>query len=203
MQRRDFLKLSAIGLTGLGLGSLSGLNFNGFRNYSFAKIAKDGDQPLYCGWIDSPAARRQFITDNEHPFLSQLNEKIRGTGQGKTVLLWPYLEKAYNHAFTPHDQQIGDCVSHAYGLSVDLLTAVQLSLSLAPQVWVSEAATEVIYGGARIQIAGGKYRSEGCNGTDAAAFVSKYGILLRQKYLDGKCDLRCRSCHTKHHKQKS
>ena len=31
-------------------------------------------------------------------------------------------------------------------------------------------------------------RGDGMNGVDAAAFVNKYGVLLRQKYLNGKYD---------------
>ncbi len=190
MQRRDFLKLSTIGLAGIGLGVTGGMDFIGRGGQLFAGLAGDEDQPLFCGWVDSPVARRRFVNDTPRPFLSQVNDKIRGTGQGKVVLLWPYLEQAYGHKFVPHAQEIGDCVSHGYGLGVDILTAVQLSRSLVPQAWVAEAATEVIYGGARVQIANGKYMGDGCNGTDAAAFVSKYGVLLRQKYLSGKYDFR-------------
>lgn len=188
MDRRTFLKLGAIGLAGLGVGSLTG--FGGQGGNLFAGVASGEDSPLYCGWVDSPAARRRFIQSRNRPFLNQVNDKIRGTGDGKTVLLWQYLEKAYGHEFIPHNQAIGDCVSHSYGLGVDILTAIQMANALVPQVWVSDAATEIIYGGARVQSAGGKYMGDGCNGTDAADFISKYGILLRQKYLGGKFDYR-------------
>jgi len=184
--RREFLKLTGLGLAGIGVG-FSGLGGDGGN--SFAAIASDENQPIYGGWVNSPRARRKFVETHNKPFLSQINEKIRGTGKGRTVLLWPYLEKAYNHAFVPHYQQIGDCVSHGYGLGIDILTAVQMYQSIVPQEWVAESATEIIYGGCRVQTCSvGRIPGDGAIGTDAAAFVNKYGILLRQKYIGGRYD---------------
>jgi hypothetical protein len=188
--RREFLKLTGLGLAGLGagLGGIGGIGGNG-GGTSFAEIASDENRPLYGGWINSPVARRKFIETQRQPFLRQMNEKILGTGKGRTVLLWPYLEKAYNHELVPHYQQIGDCVSHGYGLGVDVLSAVQMYQTIAPQEWIAESATEIIYGGCRVQTCSvGRIPGDGAVGIDAAAFVSKYGTLLRQKYLNGKFD---------------
>lgn len=177
MQRRDFLKLSAVGVAGLGLSKLT-----------FGNDAFNENQPLNCGWLDFPDSRRIFIEKNKYPFLCELNNEIKGTGTGRTVLLWPYLEKAYGHPLAPHFQQTGDCVAHGYGLGIDVLTAVQGYGSLVPERWVAEAATEVIYGGGRVQIHGRKYSGDGMMGVDAGEFIRKYGVLLRQKYLNGKYD---------------
>jgi hypothetical protein len=180
MKRREFLKLTAIGFVGAKFLS-SGLT-------SFAQVAYDEDEPLYGGWIDSPASRKRFLQTQTRPYLSQMNAQIRGTGQGKTVLLYQFIEKVLGHPFIPHNQEIGDCVSHAYGAGVDILTAVQICQNLVPQQWVAESATEIIYAGARVQAANKKYHGDGCNGTDAAQFVKQYGVLLRQKYFNGKYD---------------
>jgi len=338
--RREFLKLTGLSAAGL---SLSGLPSFG-DELSFGKEAYNEDKPLYCGWIDSPKSRTRFIDGGDKPFLSQMNEQIRGTGAGKTVLLWQAMEKVLGHPLVPHNQETGDCfikdtmvtmangkqksiqditvgdyvlshlgraqrvsrvikkpysgelittackgfafditstpdhkfitrdskwvsinklntelivpkysileqdiifkehgknittaikiknktklglafdiqtkiistvekstvycldvendhsfiangyavhncVSHSFGLGVDVLTCVQMLQSLVPSVWVAPAATEIIYGGARVQIAKGKYYGEGCDGLDAAEFVKNYGILLRQAYVDGK-----------------
>lgn len=186
MDRRNFLKLGAAGV-GLGFVGL------GPSTPSFAAIARDENQPLCCGWVDSPEARRQFIRREQRPFLDQLNKNIRGTGKGRTVLLWPYLEKAYGHPYLPHAQETGDCVSHAYGSGIDILAAIQVANSIAPQVWVNEAATEIIYAGARVQAhvqLNGEvpFNGEGATGVEGAQFVKEYGVLLRQKY--GKYDYR-------------
>jgi len=171
MQRRDFLKLSAFGITGL----------------SFSKLAfGEEDQPLYCGWLNLPDARRIFIKENDYPPLCELNSQIKGTGTGRTVLLWPYLEKAYGHPLTPHNQMTGDCVAHAYGLGIDILTAVQGFGSLVPERWIAESSTEAIYGGGRIQIANQHTNRAGMIGVWAGEFIKQYGVLLRIVYLNGK-----------------
>ena len=179
--RREFLKLTALGLGGLSIGGFSG-------GSSYGKTAYDEDRPLYCGWIYSPQSRSRFLSTQFSPFLSQLNEQIRDTGKGRTVLLWQAMEKVLGHPLIPHAQEIGDCVSHGFGLGVDVLTCVQMRQSLVPSIWVAPAATEIIYGGARVQVAKGRYFGDGCNGLDAAEFIKNYGILLRQKYVDGKFD---------------
>jgi hypothetical protein len=189
MYRRDFLKLTSAGLAGLGAFGLVSSN----ASRSFAEIATEETSPIYGGWVDSPEARGYFIRHQARPFLDQLNQGIRGTGTGRTVLLWPYLEKAYGHAFTPHAQEIGDCVSHAYGVGIDILAAVQLEKSLVPHMWVAEASTEVIYGGARVQSrvqldGQSPIPGDGINGVNAAEFIKQFGVLLRQEY--GKHDYR-------------
>lgn len=105
MNRRELLKL--LGLSGLTGVFGSGLIFGASK--SFAAIARDENQPLYCGWINSPEARCRYIQRQSRPFLGQMNQKIKGTGAGKTILLWPYLERAYGHPLVPHMQTTGDC----------------------------------------------------------------------------------------------
>jgi hypothetical protein len=145
--------------------------------------------PIYAGWEASTDATARFIQTTDHPYLSQLNASITGTGQGKTVLLWKSLEKATGKPYEPHFQLTGDCVSHAYGSGIDVLTAIQMYQTLIPQRWVAFAATEPIYGGGRIQI-NGRPPAQGMNGVDAARYIQKYGVLLRQKYFNGKYDFR-------------
>jgi hypothetical protein len=180
MDRRDFLKLT----------SLSGLGIIGARLFTPIKSlaqALDSNHPLYMGWVDDPAAREIWMEENDSPYLNKFDEEIRGTGSGKIALLFPFLEKLQNRSFISHVQDTGDCVSHGFGLGVDLLTAIQIVKRDSPQRWVAEAATEVIYGGSRIQISkevhGMRMPGEGSLGLHTGEFVKKYGILLRQKYL--------------------
>jgi hypothetical protein len=189
MDRRDFLKLFSIASAGLVIGgkfydptTSKAVDFS----HQVTLQAK-ADQHVKCGWVYSPEDRRRFIANNAKPLLNQLDAEIRGTGAGKQACLWPFLEKVSGHPLKPHYQEIGDCVSHAYGLGIDVLTGVQICKRNSPQRWVAEAATEIIYAGGRIEIGrdvyGKRYR-EGMDGYMAAEFIKKYGVLLRQKYLD-------------------
>jgi hypothetical protein len=184
MDRREFLKL-----TGLGVAA-GAFNFSGLTSsqlHALATVALN-DETVYGGWVDDPSVVRYFVSNNDNPYLSQVNEAIRGTGAGQVALLWPFLEQITGGPFIPHFQEIGDCVSHGFGLSVDLLTALQILKRQSPQRWVAEAATEVIYGGGRIEVAKNRYGKnwwgDGMTGTVAAEFVKTFGILVRQKYLD-------------------
>lgn len=98
------------------------------------------------------------------------------------------LEVEHDNSFIANGYAVHNCVSHVYGLGVDILTALQILKRKSPQRWVAEAATEIIYGGGRIEIGTNRYnkhwRGDGMTGTVAAEFVKSYGILLRQKYLD-------------------
>jgi len=183
MDRREFIKLSTLAGLGLFVGKTLGMEPS---SSGFMQLASE-DQTIYGGWIRSEAGRRMFIKNSPRPFMNQLDAEIRGTGAGKQALLWPFLEKVTGKPLQPHNQAIGDCVSHAYGLGVDILTATQIVKRGSPQRWVAEAATEVIYGGSRIEIGKALYnrslRGDGAEGYWAAEFIKKYGVLLRQKYL--------------------
>jgi len=179
MDRRNFLKWS-------GLASIAVLvkPQYGFAD-SFASQAHRGES-IEAGWLDSPEVARYFVENNKNPYLSQVNEDIRGTGKGKIALLWPFLEQVTGKSLVPHAQETSDCVSHGYGLGVDILTAIQIIKRKSPQLWIAPAATEIIYAGGRIEIAKKSYNQTwraGMTGTVAAEFVKRYGILLRQKYL--------------------
>ena len=180
MDRREFLKWT--GATSLvGLGGLNLLK----PQVSFADIAYKGET-IEAGWVNDPEVSRYFVKNTENPYLSQVNDDIRGTGKGQIALLWPFLEQVTGKPLVPHAQETGDCVSHSFGLGVDLLTATQIVKRNSPQRWVAPVATEVIYGGRR-EIGRKdyhKYYSQGMNGIFAAEFVKRYGPLLRQRYLD-------------------
>jgi hypothetical protein len=180
MDRREFLRLA----------SLAGLGIVGAKFITPMKILAqelEAERPLYMGWVDDQRAREVWMEENDNPYLNKFDEEIRGSGAGKVALLFPFLEKIQGHAFVSHAQETGDCVSHGFGLGVDLLTAIQIVKRGSPQRWVAEAATEAIYGGSRILISKGRYNmrmpSEGALGLHTGEFVKQYGILLRQKYL--------------------
>lgn len=188
MDRRDFLKFASLTGTGLFLDKPSFLTLK----HPLAALAEK-DQIVNAGWEEDARLRAAFIRNSPAPFLNQLNQDIRETGKGKIAFLWKFLEEITGTVLVPHNQETGDCVAQAYGLGVDILTATQIRKRNSPQRWVAKAATEIIYGGGRIEIGTQKYGKRwpsngGLTGVCAAEFVKAYGILLRQKYLGGKYD---------------
>lgn len=194
MERRDFMKLNALGAGGLmfglphtAFGSISGFGYNASKQYS--RAAYRGEN-IEAGWLDKPIIRNKWITDQRYPFLNDLDTDIRGTGKGRVVLLYKFLEEILGHPIAPYSQGIGDCVSMGFARGIDILTAIQIIMRNAPQRWRGEAATEIIYAGSRVESGskyGHKFRGDGSLGVLAADFVKNWGVLLRQPYI-GKYD---------------
>jgi hypothetical protein len=180
MLRRDFLKLSAA----------SSLVLSGDLWVPPYIQAQDTTQkPVHSGWINDPEARRQWVRTQFKPYLTQQNGQIRNTGKGKTVLLWKYFEEVTGSQLLPHYQEIGDCVSHGFGLGIDVLSAVQMLMHGKSERWVAKTATEIIYAGSRHEVGGDviKYQ-DGSMGSWAAEFLQNWGSLQRKKYLGGQYD---------------
>ncbi len=145
-------------------------------------------EPLYCGWLNDPEAKENFIKTTRRPFLSEQNQEIRGAGRGKRVLLHKFFESVTGSPLISHDQEIGDCVSHAFGLGADILTAVRMLWRQKRERFLAKCATEIIYAGSRIEVGRGRIRGDGSMGVWAASFVRDWGILLRMPYLGGEFD---------------
>jgi hypothetical protein len=130
----------------------------------------------------------RFVSSLRRPVFGVAAAPLRDTGKGKTVLLHKHLEKVAGQ-FRVHHQTIGDCVSHGWGLAVDILKAVEISLHGERERWAAETATEPIYAFSRVEVGGGRLgNGDGSIGAWAARAVAEYGTLLRQKY--GRNDLR-------------
>jgi hypothetical protein len=138
----------------------------------------------YFGWTPDDKSLLDFIRRHRYPFLTDQNEEIKGTGKGKVVYLHKALERVMGTPYVPHNQKAPDCVSQGYALGIDFLTAVQIVIDRKAEMWKGKAATEPIYGGSRIEI-GGSPRGAGSTGHWASEWVSRFGVLLRQKYPGG------------------
>lgn len=184
MNRRDALKLMA-GTAG-GLVTGGGLLLPEYA--AGAPLDLYSDKPVYAGWVNDRDVRKRFIETHQYSFLRQQMNEIKGTGKGKKVLLWKLFEQVTGRPLVPHYQTIGDCVSHAAGLGIDILTAVRILMQNRPERWVAKAATEIIYAGSRIEIGNGRLKKDGSHGVWAAEFIRQWGVLLRQSYLSGAYD---------------
>ncbi len=182
MNRRDALRLMASTAGGLVTGG--GLLASEFVSGAPSELFTGTSTPIYAGWVNDARARREFVRTHRYPFLQQSYGQIKGTGAGKKVLLWKLFEQITGKPLVSHQQTIGDCVAHAAGLSIDILTAVRILMQNHSEKWVAKAATEIIYAGARIEVGGGQLGySDGSWGVWAGEFVRKWGVLLRQEYL--------------------
>lgn len=139
------------------------------------------------GWNEKASRDtiQDFIETHEYPFFSQQSKDIKGTGEGKIVLLHKCLEKASGTQYNPADQAIGDCVGQGFALTVDALTATQIEIAGQPEQWVAPASSEVIYAGSRVEVAKQRDWQDGSTGHWAAEFIMRWGILLRQPYPGG------------------
>lgn len=88
MDRRDFLKWSGLASIAVLVKPQYGLAKPPYNADSFAGQANRGES-IEAGWLDSPESTRYFVENNTNPYLSQVNEDIRGTGKDKIALLWP------------------------------------------------------------------------------------------------------------------
>lgn len=186
MYRREMLRLLMETVGTIFAGGL--FNRRQFIGGAPKKLYNNTEQALKCGWIDNPEARELFISTQPKPFLGQQNHQIKNSGKGKLVLLHKYYEEVIGGPLIPHYQEIGDCVSHAFGLGIDILTAVRIAMFNRPERWITKCATEIIYAGSRIEVGKGKVIGDGSMGIWASQFVKEWGVLLRKAYLNDKYD---------------
>jgi len=185
MERRDALKVIAGSLIATPTIAPA------FASGAPSNLYEDGtssSSPIRAGWVNRQEAREAFVAKHRHPFLSQLNADIAGTGEGKKVFLWKIFEKLTGEPLKTHHQTIGDCVGHGFGLGIDVLTAVRILMFNKQEHWLTKTATEVIYAGSRIEAGGGQLIGDGSTGVWAAEFIRNWGVLLREPYLNGKYD---------------
>ncbi|MBD1366027.1 hypothetical protein IDJ77_19595 [Mucilaginibacter sp. ZT4R22] len=138
-----------------------------------------------CGWIDDPASALMAQESFDIQAVSFYND-IAGDGAGKVILLHKIYEQVTGTSFPVWMQAIGDCVSFGFALGVNVLMAMQKSFD-DTQEFITDTATEPIYGGSRVEIANnGVPRSilshDGSTGIWAAQWIKQFGILLRQVY---------------------
>ena len=128
------------------------------------------------------------MTTLPYPTFNMVHGAIKGSGKGKTALLYKYVEKLIGGPLKPRTQEIGDCTSFGTATPVDCVKATEIVIHGDFEEWVAPTATEDIYGGSRVLIGRGQLGSgDGSIGAWVAQYVQKYGTLLKQKY--GQYDL--------------
>jgi hypothetical protein len=137
------------------------------------------------GWHDDQRAVQQVLAQMPDPLFATAAPHLVGDGRGKVALLYQYNRMTYGKDIIL-TQRRGTCVSKGWALGVDTLRAVQIA-SGTPEAFVNTCSSEVIYGGARVEIGHTHMPGDGAVGAWAAGWVTKYGIVLRGKH--GEYDL--------------
>lgn len=131
-----------------------------------------------CGWQEDTQGIRSYA--RRVGTLRSVARSLLG-GPQEDVHLWQAI-LACKPTWRRASQGIGDCVSWGAELCATSLMATDAVLGQG--TWTEEAATESIYGGARVEALnksrGGK--SDGAFGYAAARWLCEYGVLLRIDY---------------------
>jgi hypothetical protein len=145
------------------------------------------DGPVASGWIDDPDAVREAVALMRCGRFCDTAAFAAERDRPEDVYLWEHCRVATGDVLPPRDQkQVGSCVGVATATAVEHLLCVQVADGSGEEF--RELASEVIYGGSRVEVGGGRVRGDGSVGAWAAKFVKDYGVVPRGVY--GKHDLR-------------
>ena len=172
MTKRIGLFLAGVLLAGLGVWVLPSPPSNESRTF---------------GWVDD-RAQVQAITGTIPDPHFQATEAFQSEYAGPDdVFLWDAARQVLGDLIPPRDQKdVGSCVSFGTAAAVEHLICVQIANGAREEY--RDLVQEVIYGGSRVEIGGGRVRGDGSVGAWAAKFVTDYGVLPRGVF--GRFDLR-------------
>lgn len=133
------------------------------------------------GWVRNDKEVDKVLETLKYPLFLAACSAIKESGEGKTVLLYKFVEKLIGK-FNTRVQGTGDCVSFGTATAIDCVKAAEI-ISGQREEWIAETSTEDIYGGSRVLIGGNRLNGQqGSFGAWSARYVSEYGTLVRQKY---------------------
>lgn len=152
---------------------------------------------LSTGWHCEPASVEQvtdeLIAAGSNPVWGSSKPDLKGFGQrcidqGENhVQLWNYEKVVWGKFLSALLQRRGTCVGcgTARALQYSWYAALVYSGEIGREK--VEVALEPIYGGARVEIGGGRLSGDGAVGAHAAKYVHDYGVVPRGVY--GQYDL--------------
>jgi hypothetical protein len=135
------------------------------------------------GWREDHKEVDRMLGMMPHPLFGAAARPLQNSGAGKLVLLYLANRKVTGRDFC-HLQAIGDCVSHGFSVGIDTLKCVQIAMGNAAEQFSGENATEVLYGGCRVEVGGQRDYQDGAVGAWAAQYVATHGTLVRAVYGD-------------------
>lgn len=191
--------LGGVLVVGLALLGWSGLPwpFEGKPDTQTAPVTDLPEEaPKFFGWVNDPeAVRLTFEALGQPRFESTEAYRSSFSPSEEDVYLWEACRKVRGELLPARNQgSVGSCVAFGTASAIEHLQCVQMALGSGDDY--RDLVQEVIYGGSRVEIGGGRLRGDGSIGAWAARFVSEYGVLARGRYgswdLSHYSESRCR-----------
>ena len=180
-------KLAALALLAASAAAAMFLTPSPHRDVIVPGSALSSDPPQHFGWINDPAAVRECLAEMGcRPFRATLAFAASDDGP-EEVYLWESALTATGDVLPARDQKsVGACVACATASAIEYLLCSQIADGAVESY--RDLAPEVIYGGSRVEVGGGRIRGDGSIGAWAAKWVKDYGVVDRE--LHGAYDLR-------------
>lgn len=142
----------------------------------------EGETEWNFGWYPlNPLVDPQFKPGLPRLFSDEA-KSLKGSGAGKTVLLYEAARQVMGRDLDSGPQAIGDCVGWAFAGAVDLLACVEIVAGEAESYdWDGRASTEVIYALSRREYGSANRWVDGSSSSWAATAVRKGGTLSRRR----------------------
>lgn len=143
---------------------------------------------LATGWVDFPEAVAETCARmGVMPLYAAAPHLFADAGDA-AAFLWKAEERVLNRKSDPWDQNpVGSCVGFGGGRAGQDCMLVEIA-SGEPEQWPgADVAPEVVYGGSRVEVGGGRIRGDGSVGAWAAKWVLDWGLVVRGVY--GNLDL--------------
>lgn len=134
------------------------------------------------GWIPSPQHAAAFAARNPTARFCNINGGALMNAQPRDIFLPQYLLKACRETYgkdwrwKPQYQKHGTCVGQSHKTGTDITMGVNRFISGIK--FEGRAAVAPIYAGSRVEIGGWVGRGDGSNGSWAAEWLTKYGVVL-------------------------
>ncbi|HEY1188579.1 MAG TPA: hypothetical protein VGE74_13080 [Gemmata sp.] len=143
------------------------------------------DARFATGWVDDPGAVAAVAATLPHPVFARTPAGAADTVPDRAYL-WDAAKAALGRHVPARDQGgVGSCVSFGAACAVEYSECVAVVAARAAGHQVpafQDIAQEVIYGGSRVQIGGGRIRGDGSVGAWAAQWCQRYGSVPRGRY---------------------
>jgi hypothetical protein len=145
------------------------------------------DLPRQFGWINDPDAVRHCLAEMDCGTFRDTPAFAARWDGPEDVFLWESARTAAGGVLPARNQgSVGSCVGFATASAIEYLSCVQIENGEEEKY--RDLAPEVIYGGSRVEVGGGRVRGDGSIGAWAAKWVRDYGVVPRGRH--GPHDLR-------------
>ena len=140
--------------------------------------ASTPEPPRFFGWVHDPEAVEAVARQLPCPHFRQTEAYQAPYDGPHDVFLWEACRKVTGDLLPPRNQgSVGSCVSFGTASAIEHLICVQIVSGNREEY--RDLAQEVIYGGSRVEVGGGRIRGDGSVGAWAAKFVQDWGVVPR------------------------